>query len=156
MREKNIRKTLNLLINDESASDNEREQARRALKNLNKKGLVTVEMNTALSDSELVAVSEALQCVVTSADGLTLLTGDKSAVKAVQAVLDVCGGFPGQGVAYAVAIGVAPHVKVEKRAIIDSEYKVKRVRTKRQDIDSSGIAETLAGLVLERIREIDE
>lgn len=156
MREQNLRKTLKLLIEDETASDNEREQARRALKALNRKGLVTVELDTGLPESEIVEVASVFQCLVTTADGLTLVTGTKDTTRAVKAVVAVCGGFPGQGVARSVALSVSPHVKVEKRAIVTEEYKIKRVRTKKPSDQNIVLVWSLAEVVLDKIRDGNE
>lgn len=156
MKDQTLRKTLQSLISDESASENEREQAMRALRALDRKGLVTIELDTALPESEIVDVASTLHCLVTTANNLTMVTGTEDTTRAVKAIVDICGGFPGKGVAKAVAIRVSPHVKVEKRAIVTDEYRIKRVRTKRQSVDNSGISETLADLVLQKIRESNE
>lgn len=156
MKDQSLRKTLQYLISDEGASDNEREQARRALRALDRKGLVTIEIDTALSEGEIVDVANVLHCLVTKADNITMVTGTEDTTRAVKAIVGMCGGFPGQGVAKAVALRVSPHVKVEKRAIVTDEYKIKRVRTKRPSVDNSGISETLADLVLQKIREPNE
>lgn len=156
MKDQTLRKTLQSLISDESASENEREQAMRALRALDRKGLVTIEIDTALPESEIVDVASTLHCLVTTANSVTMITGTEDTTRAVKAIVDICGGFPGKGVAKAVAIRVSPHVKVEKRAIVTDEYRIKRVRTKRQSVDNSGISETLADLVLQRIRESNE
>lgn len=156
MKDQILRKTLQYLISDEGASENEREQAMRALRALDRKGLVTIEVDTALPESEIVDVASTLHCLVTTANNITMVTGTKDTTRAVKAIVGICGGFPGQGVAKAVAIRVSPHVKVEKRAIITDEYKIKRVRTKRPSVDNIGLSETLADLVLQKIRESDE
>lgn len=156
MKDQTLREALRSLISDESASENEREQAMRALRALDRKGLVTIELDTALPEGEIVDVASTLHCLVTTANDVTMVTGTEDTTRAVKAIVDICGGFPGKGVAKAVAIRVSPHVKVEKRAIVTDEYKIKRVRTKRPSVDSSGISETLSDLVLQKIRESNE
>lgn len=156
MKDQVLRKTLQSLISDEGASENEREQAMRALRALDRKGLVTIEIDTALPESEIVDVASTLHCLVTTANNVTMVTGTRDTTRAVKAVVDICGGFPGKGVAKDVSIRVSPHVKVEKRAIVTDEYRIKRVRTKRPSADNSGISETLADLVLQKIRESNE
>ena len=151
MRELELEKTLIALSEDSSASENERNQAKRAIISLRMKNMGKVKLDTLLPLDEVVAVASIFGCAVLDSLRGTFVYGHKESVRAVEIICQVS---TARGRAREVALGVLPYVETKKVTYGEPNTKVKRIRIKKNRENTDDVVlYNIISLVLNKLKD---